>query len=320
MVHEVPNEDADPTVATLVDLGGLDDLLLQGCRDPPVHHVARALVLVGSSDEAGIVRAQARGEHAGAPGPPGLHEVLLVLRQAHDVQAGVVGLLLAGIRDLRDGWHLPFPGLPNATVVAVANREDGAISPNTATLGGLHRDLQVLVEVDPPTSTRALVGQGVLGHEVVRGLHADANVCLVSSVRQLDLLPEVRVLRVITAAVEFLDAAGVHVLRAVVGSAVRQRSQATRQEVDDRQLDIWEEVLDLRGPLNADEAGSNDENRGLLLVQVLELVVLLQNVTAASLQEALVDVLPVADGPSLFMHGREPKALTHGLEGPEVAA
>ena len=191
MVHEVPNEDADPTVATLVDLGGLDDLLLQGCWDPPVHHVARALVLVGSSDEASIVRAQACSEHAGAPGPPGLHEVLLVLSQAHDVQASVVGLLLTGIGDLRDRWHLPFPGLPDASVVAVAHREDGAISPNTATLGRLHSDLQVLVEVDPATPTRALVGQGVLGHEVVGGLHTDANVGLISSVGQLDLLPEV---------------------------------------------------------------------------------------------------------------------------------
>ena len=87
--------------------------------------------------------------------------------QPHDVQAGMIGLLLTGIGDLRDGWHLPFSGLPDASVVAVAYREDGAISPNAATLGGLHRDLQVLVEVDPAASTRALVGQGVLGHEIV---------------------------------------------------------------------------------------------------------------------------------------------------------
>ena len=74
------------------------------------------------------------------------------------------------------------------------------------------------------------------------------------------------VLRVITAAVELLDAASVHVLRAIVGSTIRQRSQAARQEVDDGQLDVWEEMLDLRGPLHADEAGTDDENCGLLLV------------------------------------------------------
>ena len=42
VVHEVPNEDADPAVSALVDLAGLDDLLLEGCWDPPIHHVARA--------------------------------------------------------------------------------------------------------------------------------------------------------------------------------------------------------------------------------------------------------------------------------------
>mmetsp|Transcript_44451 Transcript_44451/g.91895 ORF Transcript_44451/g.91895 Transcript_44451/m.91895 type:complete len:317 (-) Transcript_44451:400-1350(-) len=316
----MPDEDADPAVTALVDLSGFDDLLLKGCRDPPVHHVAGAFVLVGSSDKAGIMRTQARSEHAGTPGPPGLHEVLVVVGQPHDVQAGMVGLLLTGIGDLRDGWHLPFSGLPDASVVAVTNREDGAISPNTATLGRLHRDLQVLVEVDPATPTRALVGQGVLGHEVVGGLHTDANVGLISSVGQLDLLPEVLVLGVIAAAVELLDAAGVHVLRAIVGSTVWQRSQAARQEVNDGQLDIWEEMLDLRGPLHTNEPGTDDENCGLLLVQILQLVVLLQNMTAAALEEALVDVLPVTDGPPFLMDCREPKALAHGLEGPKIAA
>ena len=30
-----------PTVAALIDLGGFDNLFLQGRRDPPVDHVAR---------------------------------------------------------------------------------------------------------------------------------------------------------------------------------------------------------------------------------------------------------------------------------------
>ena len=39
VMHEVPNEDSDPLVLALVDLRGLDDLLLQRSRNPPVHHV-----------------------------------------------------------------------------------------------------------------------------------------------------------------------------------------------------------------------------------------------------------------------------------------
>ena len=63
----------------------------------------------------------------------------------------------------------------------------------------------MLVEVDPAAATRALVGERVCGHEVVRGLHADADVDLLSPVGQLDLLPELRVLRVVLAVVELLQ-------------------------------------------------------------------------------------------------------------------
>merc|ERR1712153_3402 len=60
VVHKVPDELADWAILALIDLGGLDDLLLQGGWDPPVYHVARALVLVGCHDEARIMRSQAR--------------------------------------------------------------------------------------------------------------------------------------------------------------------------------------------------------------------------------------------------------------------
>ena len=44
-------------------------------------------VHLGAGHEAGVMGAQAGGEHAGAPGPPGLHEVALAL-------PGNVGLVL----------------------------------------------------------------------------------------------------------------------------------------------------------------------------------------------------------------------------------
>merc|ERR1712113_394088 len=70
VVNEVPNEDADETILALVDLGRFDNLLLQCSGDPPIHHVTRALVLVGSYNEASVMRTQAGGEHASTPWPP----------------------------------------------------------------------------------------------------------------------------------------------------------------------------------------------------------------------------------------------------------
>ena len=111
VVHEMPDEDADPAVAALIDLRGLNDLLLQGRGDPPVHHVARVLILVGAGHEASVVRPQAGGEHAGAPGPPGGHEILVALVKAHDVQAGVVSLFFTSFwakRPMRSLEKLAF--------------------------------------------------------------------------------------------------------------------------------------------------------------------------------------------------------------------
>ena len=64
--------------------------------------------------------------------------------------------------------------------------------------------LHVLVEVDPAAAAGALVAKGLRRHEVVRRLHADADVLLVHAVRQLDLVPELGVLGVVLHVVELL--------------------------------------------------------------------------------------------------------------------
>mmetsp|Transcript_39719 Transcript_39719/g.102870 ORF Transcript_39719/g.102870 Transcript_39719/m.102870 type:complete len:320 (-) Transcript_39719:216-1175(-) len=261
--------------------------------------------------------AQARGEHASAPRPPSGLQFLAAPGQDLHVVHRVQGLLLTGVRDLGHRRHLPIRRGTQAAIVAVAHSEDGAVAPDRAVL---LRDLHVLVEVDPAAAARALVAEGLRGHEVVGGLDADADVLHVRLVRQLNLLPEVVALGVVLAIVELLDADGVHVRGAVLGGAVGQRAQTAGQGVDDGELHVGEEVLDLRGPLHTDEAGADDEASGLPLVQVVQLVELLQHVPAAALDEALVDVRPVADLPGLLVNRGEPQRLAHGLEGAEVAA
>mmetsp|Transcript_94820 Transcript_94820/g.274173 ORF Transcript_94820/g.274173 Transcript_94820/m.274173 type:complete len:214 (-) Transcript_94820:48-689(-) len=92
-----------------------------------------------------------------------------------------------------------------------------------------------------------------------------------------------------------------------------------REEVDDGGLDLREEVLDLRRPLHADEAGADHQHLGLLPVQVMQLVVLLEDVSAAALEEALVDVRPIADLARLLVDRREPQRLAPLVEDTEVA-
>ena len=40
VVDKVPNEKADPPFSAFINLSSLNDLLLQRCRIPPIHHVA----------------------------------------------------------------------------------------------------------------------------------------------------------------------------------------------------------------------------------------------------------------------------------------
>mmetsp|Transcript_25980 Transcript_25980/g.77399 ORF Transcript_25980/g.77399 Transcript_25980/m.77399 type:complete len:444 (+) Transcript_25980:429-1760(+) len=331
-MHKVPDEPADDAVGALVDLRRLDDLLLHGAELAPDAHDAGVLLPVRARHEAGVVRAEGGGEHARAPRP--VHVVDLEALDAlpdrlldlADVADGDDGLLLARVGDLRDGRDRPvvrlLARLLDAAVVAVADGVDAAeavlVGAPPLAVAGLHG--QGLVHEDPAAAARALVAEGLRRHEVVRRLHADADVLLVGLVRQLDLVPERLLLRGVLAVVELLDADGRHVLGAVLGGALRERAKGVRQEVDDGDLELREEVLELGGPLHADEAGADDEDRGLLRVQRVELVVLLEDVAAAALDEALVDVLPVAVLAGLLVHGGEPQRLTHGLERAEVAA
>merc|ERR1719387_625182 len=109
-MHKVPDEDANETVLALICLGRLDDLLLDGCRPPPIHKETRTLLLIGSQDEAGIMWSQACSEHAGAPRPPSVKGLLWhaatggifaiqVLIDDLDVLASMQSLFFTGIRD-----------------------------------------------------------------------------------------------------------------------------------------------------------------------------------------------------------------------------
>merc|ERR1711865_1093535 len=79
VVNEVPDKRPDETAPALIDLRCLNELLLDRGRQPPVHRVSGALLLVGTHHEARIVRPEARREHARTPWPPcRLHEGLRV--------------------------------------------------------------------------------------------------------------------------------------------------------------------------------------------------------------------------------------------------
>merc|ERR1719433_1958413 len=211
VVYEVPDEPADEPVLALVDLGGLDQLLLEGGEDPPVHHVAGALLLVRRQDEARVVGPEARGEHPRTPRPPGRKEIRcrvpgLGVRQPLHVLDRTHCLLLARVRNLRDRGHLKVWRVANAAVVAIPHREDAAVAPDGPARAGLLRHLQVLVEVDPAATAWPLVAERLRRHEVVRRLDADADVRLRGAPRQLDLVPKIVALRVVLAVVELLDA------------------------------------------------------------------------------------------------------------------
>merc|ERR1719162_1301191 len=79
-------------------------------------------------------------------------------------------LLLSWVGDLWDWRHHPVWWVTDAAVVAITNCKDCASAPKLSQvlsccwlLGHLHE----LVEMDPSTTTRALVTQSLLGHEVV---------------------------------------------------------------------------------------------------------------------------------------------------------
>ena len=78
-------------------------------------------------------------------------------------------------------------------------------------------------------------------------------------------------------------------------------------------------MLELGDPLNTDETGTNNEDGGLFLVELGEAVVLLEDMTTAALDEALVDVGPGAVRAGLLVDGGEPEGLSPLVEGTEIA-
>ena len=64
---------------------------------------------------------------------------------------------------------------------------------------------------------------------------------------------------------------------------------------------LGEEVLNLGGPLHSDEASSHHQHSRLLVVQGLDGIVLLQDVSTSAFQEPLIDVGPTASNSGLFL-------------------
>mmetsp|Transcript_5856 Transcript_5856/g.7499 ORF Transcript_5856/g.7499 Transcript_5856/m.7499 type:complete len:243 (+) Transcript_5856:82-810(+) len=208
VVHEVPDDPANHAVCALVDLGGLNDLFLDRTGSAPDTSVAGTLLPVCANDKARIVGPKGRRKHASTPWP--VHDVRLervakeVLRlvavhepvNLDDVLAGNHGLLLTWVGDLGDGRDRPGVRRRvwcwDTTVVAVAHRIDPRIallvSRPDFTLARFHG--QRHVHKDPATAAGALLTEGLLGHEVIRGLDADADVLLVRLLWQSDLVPE----------------------------------------------------------------------------------------------------------------------------------
>jgi len=326
VVDEVPDADANQAVPALINLCGLDDLLLKGCWEVPVDHPTGALVLVGSDHKACIMWSETGGEHACTPWPPCWLQLgntsTSVVKLLHIV-ASVEGLLFTWVGDLWDWRHHPVWWVANAAVVAVTHGEDATLTPDFAhvlTWSWLFSDLQILIEVDPASATWTLVTQSLLWHEVVGCLDTHAHIGVVGTIWQLNGLPEVRVLWLILEAIEFLDTNCRHVLRAIVGSAVGQRAEASRQEVDDGHPEAWEVVLELCCPLNTNETSASNHDGGVLGSQASDLVVLLQNVTTSSFVETLINVTPFTLGTVGFMHSWEPQRFTNWRERVEVAA
>mmetsp|Transcript_3415 Transcript_3415/g.8019 ORF Transcript_3415/g.8019 Transcript_3415/m.8019 type:complete len:448 (+) Transcript_3415:850-2193(+) len=329
VVHEMPDELADESHLALVDLGGFDQLLLDRAGPAPHAHHARLRLVVRRQHEAGVVRTQTRREHARAPRPPRVLQRLghaapaaapgsiLHVVQDGDLFADLRGLLFGGVGDFRDRVQLPVAWRADAAIVAVTRREYHSLAPYLAGSGG---HLQLLVHVNPTAAARTLIRERFFGHEVVGGFHAHADVALVRAVGKADLLPELGGLRVVLDAVHRLDPDLRHVLVTVLLRLHRQRPQAVGEEVDNRDLQLGVEVLQLRGPLDADEACAADEDGGLLFGERSNLCILLEDVASPALQVPLVNVLPARVLPTTLVHGGEPQAFSLRVQEVEVAA
>ena len=95
---------------------------------------------------------------------------------------------------------------------------------------------------------------------------------------------------------------------------MEQGPLAHRQEVYDRELHRWEEKLQLRHPIDADEAGTDAEDLRFLSLELMQLRVLLENMPSPALCETLVNVAPGAHLARLLVYRGEPQGLSVGME------
>jgi len=210
VVHEMPDEPTNEAESTLVRLGSFNNLLLNGTKRSPHTCNAGTLLPIRTCHEDGIVWAQRGSEHARTPRP--VHGVRLqrfakvacrdvtVHKLVHNLNIGTGNdsFLFTWVRDFRDGRDRPFirflACLLNAAVVAIADGVDAVVALLVDTprlvVAGLHS--KSLVHQDPTSTSGTLLTRGLLWHEVVRRLDADADVFLIGSISQSDLVEELR--------------------------------------------------------------------------------------------------------------------------------
>jgi len=331
-VHEVPDQLTNGTAPALVDLGGLDQFLLDLRLVAPQSQITGLGLVVLLQDKASIINTQGSLEHTLSPRPPGGGQLLgqalaltttvvLLVIEDLDVLHGVDLLLLGRIGNLGNRGHtlthFPFLRTTNAAEVAVTDLEHDAVTPNLVLL--LVHDLEVLVDHDPLTATGTNLGEGLTGHEVVGLFDTHANVGNVLFLVHAEFLPEFGVFGLVFDAVHLLDALGVHVFVTILLLLGGKRTEAVGEEVDNGNLQVGEKILKLGGPLDADETLTLDEDGLFLLVQLLDFLVLLENVSPPTLDEPLVDVGPEREGPLFLVDGGEPQRFTLGVKEVKVA-
>merc|ERR1712146_314507 len=145
----MPNPEANEIVFHFIDFGGLDDLLLNGCWQPPIHHVTGALVFIGCHNKTCIMGTKTGCKHASTPRPPSwLHlfggtarsaDACTILKLILDqkIDTCVHCLFLSWIRDFRDRRDNPLSRfvfliawVANATVIAITHCKKASIAPH----------------------------------------------------------------------------------------------------------------------------------------------------------------------------------------------
>jgi len=321
-MDEMPDEDSEQAFLALVDLGGFDDLLLDGAGPAPDNHVTGSLVVVGSDDKASIIGSKGGGEHACAPWPPGLDNTAGSLGHKAAAAGGVLevlngldsveGLLLTRVGDLGKRVHEG-----HGEQIAIANSEDLAVTPDLLVTVD---DLKTKVHGDPATATRAAFGGALLRHEIIGGLDTNADVGLVGFAGHADGFVESGLLGGVLDLIFDVDALGFHVVITVAGGGRGEGSEAVGQEIDNAQFQVGKIMLQLSDPFDTDETGTDHKDGGLLLVEFVEDIVFLKDMATATLDESLIDVGPRTAGSVVLVNGGEPERFTLGMEGTEIAS